>query len=248
VLPVAAYLLGIVAGAQASVARQLVAPAEQLLGLEITELTRSRVRLVDAFDSERRRIERDLHDGAQQRLVALSMTLGMARLDLPEGEAAELIAKAHDQAGQALQEIRGLIHGIYPQVLIDHGLGAAIADAADRCPVPVELDVDLKARTSKEIESAAYFTVAEALTNIVRHSGASRARIEAGYRDGRLVIEIADNGRGGADADAGSGLSGLADRISMLDGRLVLASPPGGPTLLRVEIPCDAPEPENRPG
>ncbi|MFI6855485.1 sensor histidine kinase [Streptomyces sp. NPDC050416] len=233
-----AYLLGVAAGARAGLARLLIAPREADLGARMVELARSRVRLVDAFEAERRRIERDLHDGAQQRLVALTMTLGLARLDAPPGPLADQLTKAHEQAGTALAELRELIHGIHPKVLADYGLEAAVADAADRSAVPVDVDLELPGRLSQAVEAAAYFVVCEALANVGRHSGASRAEVSGAHRDGRLVLRIRDDGRGGARAGEGSGLTGLADRVSVLDGRLSLSSPPGGPTLLRVEIPC----------
>lgn len=237
-LALGTYLLGVAAGARAGLTRLLIAPREDQLDARVIELTQSRVRLVDAFEAERRRIERDLHDGAQQRLVALTMTLGLARLDAPPGPLADQLARAHDESGRALQELRELIHGIHPQVLADYGLEAAVADAADRSAVPVDVDLRLPARLPASVEAAGYFVVCEALANIGRHSGASRARVAGGHRDGRLLLEIHDDGRGGARAGAGSGLTGLADRVSVLDGRLTLSSPVGGPTLLRVEIPC----------
>ncbi|WP_461080941.1 sensor histidine kinase [Streptomyces deserti] len=233
-----AYLLGVAAGARAELTRLLIAPREGDLNARVVELTRSRVRLVDAFEAERRRIERDLHDGAQQRLVALTMLLGLARLDAPPGPLADQLARAHEEAGRALEELRELIHGIHPKVLADYGLEAAVADAADRSAVPVDVDVELPGRLPQAVEAAAYFVVCEALANVARHSGAHRAQVTGGHRDGRLFLEVRDDGRGGAEAGAGSGLTGLADRVSVLDGRLSLSSPPGGPTLLRVEIPC----------
>ncbi|MER7477839.1 sensor domain-containing protein [Streptomyces sp. NPDC126510] len=238
-LAVGAWLLGVVAGARAGLTRLLIAPREADLGARVVELARSRVRLVDAFEAERRRIERDLHDGAQQRLVALTMTLGLARLDAPPGPLADQLAKAHREAGTALAELRELIQGIHPKVLADYGLEAAVADAADRSAVPVDVDLELPGRLSPAVEAAAYFVVCEALANVGRHSGASRAEVSGGHRDGRLLLRIRDDGRGGARAGEGSGLTGLADRVSVLEGRLSLSSPPGGPTLLRVEIPCE---------
>ncbi len=234
-----AYALGVAAGARAGLTRLLIASREGELGARVVELARSRVRLVDAFEAERRRIERDLHDGAQQRLVALTMALGLARLDAPPGPLADQLAKAHEEAGKALAELRELIHGVHPKVLTDYGLQAAVADAADRCVVPVDVDLALPGRPPQAVESAAYFVVCEALANVARHSGAGRARVSGGHRGGRLVLEVSDDGRGGADPSAGSGLTGLADRVSVLDGRLALTSPPGGPTLLRVEFPCE---------
>jgi signal transduction histidine kinase len=243
---VGAYVLGTAAGARAGLTRLLIASREGELGAEVVELARSRARLVDAFEAERRRIERDLHDGAQQRLVALTMVLALARLDVPAGPLADQLDKAHEEAGKALAELRELIHGIHPKVLTDYGLQAAVADAADRCVVPVDVDLELPGRPARAVESAAYFVVCEALANVARHSGADRARVSGGHRDGRLFLEVRDDGRGGADPSAGSGLVGLADRVSVLDGRLVLTSPPDGPTLLRVEFPCELTEPADR--
>jgi signal transduction histidine kinase len=238
-LAVSGYVLGAVAAGRAELTRVLLVPADPERQERVAELVRSRVRLVDAFEAERRRIERDLHDGAQQRLVALSMTLGLARLDAPPGPLADQLAKAHDEAGKALAELRDLIHGIHPKVLADHGLGAAVADAADRSALPVDVTLDLPGRLPEAVEAAAYFVVCEALANIGRHSGASRAEVTGRHDGGLLALEVRDDGRGGADAGRGSGLTGLADRVSVLDGTISLSSPPGGPTLLRVEIPCE---------
>ncbi|MFG2817541.1 sensor histidine kinase [Streptomyces sp. NPDC048410] len=240
------YLLGVMAGARAGLTRLLIASREGELGAEVVELARSRARLVHAFEAERRRIERDLHDGAQQRLVALTLALGLARLDTPPGPLADQLTRAHEEAGNALAELRELIQGIYPKVLTDYGLQAAVSDAADRCVIPVDVDLELPGRPAEAVESAAYFVVCEALANVAKHSGADRARVSGGHRDGRLFLEVRDDGRGGADPSAGSGLTGLADRVSVLDGRLALTSPPGGPTLLRVEFPCELTEAAER--
>jgi signal transduction histidine kinase len=221
---------------RAALARLLLAPSEAEAERRLGEVTRSRARLVAAFEAERRRIERDLHDGAQQRLVSLSMTLGLARLDAPP-ELADRLSAAHREADQVLGELRELIHGIHPQVLADYGLPDALADAADRSAVPVELDVDLP-RFAESVESAAYFAVREALANIGRHSGAERAWITGRYTDGRLRVEVRDDGTGGADPARGTGLTGLADRLAVLDGTLTVHSPAGGPTVLSLEIPC----------
>lgn len=245
-LALGAYVLGVAAGARAELTRLLIAPRDAELGAKVIELTWSRVRLVDAFETERRRIERDLHDGAQQRMVALTMALGLARLDAPPGALADQLAKAHEEAGKALAELRELIHGIHPKVLADYGLEAAVADAADRSAVPVDVDLELPGRLPQAVEAAAYFVVCEALANVAKHSGADRARVAGGHADGRLSLEVRDDGRGGAAAGGGTGLTGLADRVSVLDGRLSLSSPPGGPTLLCVEIPCDPCEPTDR--
>ncbi|MFJ8110344.1 sensor histidine kinase [Streptomyces sp. NPDC096132] len=247
-LAAGAYALGAAAGARAALTRRTVAPPGGGPQSRVVELTRSRARLVDAFEAERRRIERDLHDGAQQRLVALTMALGLARLDAPPGgPLAEQLTRAHEEAGAALAELRELIHGIHPKVLADYGLEAAVADAADRSPVPVDVEFALPApRLPQAVEAAAYFVVREALANVARHSGAARARVQARVAEpgdgGLLVLEVTDDGRGGADSARGTGLTGLADRVSVLDGRLSVTSPPGGPTLLRVEIPCEPSE------
>jgi signal transduction histidine kinase len=234
-----AYLLTAWAGARAALARLILAPREAELGERLVEVTRSRARLVDAFELERRRIERDLHDGAQQRLVALTVALGLARLDLPAGSpAAARVHEAREQAKQALTELRELIRGVHPQVLADRGLGAAVADAAGRSPVKVDVDVSLPRRLPGTIEVTAYFAVCEALANIARHSQASRASVRGRLLDDVLTVEVRDDGVGGADPAAGTGLAGLADRIAVVEGRLLLSSPAGGPTLLRVEIPC----------
>jgi signal transduction histidine kinase len=238
-LPVGAYPLTAWAGARTALARLVLAPREAELDERLVEVTRSRARLVDAFEVERRRIERDLHDGAQQRLVALTVALGLARLDLPPGSpAAARVDEAHDQAKQALTELRELIRGVHPQVLADRGLPAAIQDAAGRSPVRVDVDVALPRRLSATVEVAAYFAVCEALANVARHSRATRASVRGRLLDELLVVEVRDDGVGGADPAAGSGLAGLADRIAVVEGRLLLSSPDGGPTLLRVEIPC----------
>ncbi|MET8697569.1 sensor domain-containing protein [Kitasatospora sp. NPDC004723] len=236
-LPLSGYPPALVAAARAGLVRLLLGPDRQ--ERRIGELVRSRARLVDAFEAERRRIERDLHDGAQQRLVALRMTLGLARLDAPlAGPLAARLADAHREAGEVLAGLRELINGIHPQVLTDRGLPEACADAADRSPVPVSTRFALPARLPAPVESAGYFAVTEALANIAKHSGASAASVEGRYADGRLTIEVADDGRGGADPGRGTGLTGLADRVAVVDGTLTVSSPPGGPTLVRVEIPC----------
>ncbi|MFD6417864.1 sensor histidine kinase [Streptomyces sp. NPDC060194] len=232
------YPLRAYAGARAALTRLLLAPDGRA---ELTEVTASRARLVAAFEAERRRIERDLHDGAQQRLVALTMRLGLARLDAPAGgPLAEELARAHEEAGLVLTELRELIRGIHPQVLTDYGLAAALTDAADRSPVPVDTVADGLPRLPGAVETAAYFAVSEGLANVAKHSGASRARLTARHERGRLWVELGDDGRGGADGAHGSGLTGLADRLAVLDGTLTITSPPGGPTVVRLEIPCPA--------
>ncbi|MFD0414042.1 sensor histidine kinase [Streptomyces sp. NPDC127108] len=252
------YPLGAYAAARAALARLLLAPREAESRALLAEVTRSRARLVTAFEAERRRVERDLHDGAQQRLVALSMTLGLARLDAePDSPLAARLATAHGEADAVLAELRELIRGIHPQVLADYGLPAAIEDAADRSPVPVDVDVDVDTgagtdtgtplpRLPEPVESAAYFAVREALTNVAKHSGASRAAVHVRHARGTLRLTVRDDGTGGADPARGSGLTGLADRLAVLDGTLTVTSPPGGPTVLTLEIPC-TPRPPSGP-
>jgi signal transduction histidine kinase len=226
------------AGARAAMARAILAPREtDDLGERLVEVTRSRARLVDAFEIERRRIERDLHDGAQQRLVALTMQLGIARLEASAGSpVSEPLAKAHELAKQALTELRELIRGVHPQILADRGLAAAVEDVAGRSPIPVDVDIRLPVRPPEPIEVTAYFVVVEALANVVKHSGATRAEVTASVLDGRLRLRVFDNGLGGADPAAGTGLAGLVDRAAVVDGTVALSSPAGGPTVLQVEF------------
>jgi signal transduction histidine kinase len=242
-LPLVPYLVTLVAGADATMARALLFTGpDDNLRAELTEVSASRARLADAFEAERRRIERDLHDGAQQRLVSLTMQLGLARLDLPpDSPAAATVAAAHDQAKQLMAELRELIHGIQPQILTDLGLPAALDELADQSAIPVTVDAPLCGRLPVQAENTAYFAVAEALTNIAKHSGATQASVQALIRDRTLIVEVTDNGRGGADRGRGSGLTGLTDRAAVAGGRMLLSSPPGGPTVLRVEVPCRNP-------
>jgi signal transduction histidine kinase len=214
----------------------------------ITELQVSRAGAVDAAAGELRRIERDLHNGAQARLVALAMEIGMAReqLESDPAAAAVMLAGAHEDAKTALVELRDLARGIHPAILTDRGLDAAVSALAARCPVPCAVVIDLPGRLSAAVESAAYFTVAEALANVAKHSGATRCEIVGAVMDRRLVVEVRDDGRGGAEEGRGTGLSGLRGRVEALDGRLSVApwpdgggAPAHGPgTILRAELPC----------
>ncbi|MEW1612386.1 MULTISPECIES: sensor domain-containing protein [unclassified Streptomyces] len=237
-LPLLAYPLGLLAVGRAQLTRLLLDASPHQDDVRVAELSRSRMRLVTAFEAERRRIERDLHDGAQQRLVALSMRLGLARLDAREEPLAGLLAEAHGEAQAALVELRELIQGIHPRVLTDRGLAAAIEDIADRSPVPVDLDLDLPHRFLEAVESAVYFAVFEALANVAKHSRATRVTVEARVDQGQLVVHVRDNGVGGADEADGTGLEGVADRISVLGGHLLVSSPSGGPTVFRLLVPC----------
>ncbi len=213
---------------------------EQELAERVSTLTESRSRVIDAVAEERRRIERDLHDGAQQRLVALAMDLGMAKekfVSDPDAARA-LVAEAHDQAKRAISELRDLVRGLHPAVLTDRGLDAAISALAGRSPVPVSVDVDLPGRLPDAIETNAYFVVAEALANVAKHSQATEARVIVRREGKLLLIEIADNGVGGAVPARGTGLSGLRGRVGAMDGKLLVSSPAGGPTWIRAELPC----------
>lgn len=239
-LVVSAYAVTMLAVAQGGLTRLLLDPQPAGLAAAVTELRRSRVGLVDAFETERRRIERDLHDGVQQRLVALTMTLGRAELDVPDGPALDLVREAHRQAEGALEELRSTVRGIHPPVLADHGLAAAVHEIADRSPVPVDTEIALAGRLPAAVEAAAYFVVSEALTNVVRHSSARSAQVHAWTQDGRLLLTVVDDGIGGADIDSGTGLAGLALRLEALDGQLLVTSPVGGPTEVRMECPVDA--------
>ncbi|GIF63932.1 histidine kinase [Asanoa ishikariensis] len=228
------YAITALACGQAALVRQLLDPPEARLVEAVAQLRKSRSGLVDAFETERRRIERDLHDGVQQRLVALTMTLGSAELDLPSGPGLELVREAHQQAEQALADLRTTIRGIHPQVLTDHGLAAAVHEIAGRSPVPVHLDLAVEGRLPPAIEAAAYFFVSESLTNVAKHAHARSAQVHAWTSDGTLVVSVVDDGIGGADPQAGTGLAGLRARLDALDGELDVTSPAGGPTQVRM--------------
>ena len=212
---------------------------EAQLRARVEELRTSRARLVAAGTAERRRLERNLHDGAQQRLVALSLTMRLAQSKLREHpDAAEkLMAGAQHELSLALEELRELARGIHPAILSDRGLPAALEALAGRSPVPVELAPPPRERLPASVEAAAYFVVAEALTNVAKYANASEARVSVARANGHAVVEVADDGVGGADPARGSGLRGLADRVAALDGRLELQSPEGAGTVLRAEIP-----------
>ena len=236
-----------VAGFDSWLAARLLGPsASVVLARRVASLTRSRAEIVEATDAERRRIERDLHDGAQQRLVSLAMNLGRARAKsagAPE-ELRQAIADAHDEAKQALVELRDLVRGLHPAVLNDRGLDAALSGLAARSPVPVRLRVDVASRCGPTIEAVAYFVVSEALTNVAKHAAATRAEVAVARTGDRLRIVVTDDGRGGAAAPpgsaAGTGLRGLAQRAAAVDGTLTIVSPPGGPTTITAELPCES--------
>lgn len=229
------------AAVDAQMARQMLGMTRsEELEMRITDLAASRDSTVDAADAERRRIERDLHDGAQQRITALAVNLGIARAtltDLPE-PGARALAEAHEEAKQALNDLRDLVRGLHPAVLEDRGLDAALSAVAARSPVPVRVRVDMDRRVDRDIEAVAYFVVSEALTNVARHSGAGHASVEVVLREDDLRLTVTDDGDGGADPANGTGLRGLADRVRSVDGTFSLTSPPGGPTTIEAELPC----------
>ncbi len=231
------------AAAELEMVRALLTPSgAELLTAKVSSLTESRARVVDAADAERRRIERDLHDGTQQHLVSLAMNLGMAKekLDSDPEAARQLVADAHQQAKDSITELRNVVRGVYPAVLTDRGLDAALSALAARSPVPVRLQVDLPRRPNPTAEAIAYFVVSESLTNVARHSGARSATVYVEQSGDRLKLAIVDDGRGGAVEAAGSGLTGLRDRVAAVDGRFTLTSPPGGGTTIAVEVPCES--------
>ena len=201
------------------------------------QLAASRARIVEASDAERRRLERNLHDGAQQRLVSLSLLLRLAARRVKEDpETTAQLERAADELAQALQELRELARGIHPAVLTERGLAPALQALAARAPLPVELVVP-EERLPAPVEAAAYYLVSEALANVAKHADASGVRVSVARDDGRVAVEVADDGVGGADPQRGTGLRGLADRLGALDGSLSLDSPPGSGTTLRAEIP-----------
>ncbi len=222
-------------------ARLFLAPTINAeLRLRVTQLTVTRADTVDAQAAELRRIERDLHDGVQARLVSLSLMIGLADrlIDCRPAEAHTLLAEARESSGTALIELRHLVRGIHPPVLAERGLGGAVRALALSLPVPIRVDVDLPGRTDTPVESAAYFAVAEALTNMIRHSGAQTGSVSIRHADGALTIVVTDDGAGGADPDAGTGLRGIERRLAAFDGTITLSSPAGGPTVITMEVPC----------
>jgi signal transduction histidine kinase len=241
VLLIAPFVARAVSWLDVRAARALLGPNRSAeLERRVETLSESRAGVVDAADTERRRIERDLHDGAQQRLVSLAMNLGMARENLTElpPAAQRVIAEAHDEAKEALAELRALIRGLHPAVLEDRGLDAALSGIAARAPLPVRVTVDVPARATPTIEAVAYFVVSECLTNIARHAQAGRAEVAVRRAGDTLLIRVFDDGVGGAAPGAGSGLASLAQRARSVDGRLAIDSPAGGPTIITVELPC----------
>ena len=236
----APWLTAAVGALDARAARALLGPSRaEELQLRVEQLTQTRAGAVDAADAERRRLERDLHDGTQQRLVSLAIRLGMARATPADAAQAHLvIAEAHEETKAALSELRNLIRGLHPPVLEDRGLDAALSGVTARMPIPVRLTVDVPRRPPPTIEAVAYFVVSEGLTNITKHAQATQAEVFVQRAGDRLHIIVSDDGVGGAAPGGGTGLAGLAKRAESVDGTFEIASPPGGPTLLTVDLPC----------
>ncbi|WP_432940019.1 sensor histidine kinase [Kribbella sp. CA-253562] len=247
-------VMGIAGVSQLDVAlarRHLTPSAEDVLARRVSELTLSRAEVVQVVNDERRRIERDLHDGVQQRLVALGLLLSRARRSRDPGRAADLVRQAHEESEQALADLRDVAWRVYPTVLDQLGLRDVVAVLAERSSIPVTLTYDLPTRPPAAVETAVYFVISEALTNATKHSGAQRIRISVqaavpaapfGFtpetEPASVVVTVTDDGRGGADP-SGRGLTGLAGRVAAYDGTFTIDSPPGGPTTIRAELPCE---------
>ncbi|MBD9735384.1 sensor domain-containing protein, partial [Streptomyces sp. H28] len=236
--PVLPYLARGMADVDRAMVRGLLSPSDEL-ERRIAELESDRGVVVDTAAADLRRIERDLHDGAQARLVNLAMGLGLAKEKLTEDPdaAAAMVEEAHGEVKLALQELRDLARGIHPAVLTDRGLDAALSSVATRCTVPVKVTVDLAERPAAAIEGIAYFTVSELLQNVSKHSGARSASVDVWRTDDRLLVQVWDDGRGGASLERGTGMRGLADRLGAVDGLFVVDSPEGGPTTVTAELP-----------
>ncbi|MEU6645867.1 sensor histidine kinase [Saccharomonospora sp. NPDC046836] len=240
-VPIAVWVVPAIGWLHGRLALALLGPPRaQRLEAKASRLQASRARGVDAAEAERRRIERDLHDGAQQRLVAVAMSLGRAKSKLNNDPEAlrELIDEAHTDAKLAVSELRDLARGIYPAVLADRGLDAALSAQAAKAPIHVDVAVDVEPRPPAAVETTAYFIVGEALTNIAKHARASEAVVKVWRTDDTVVVEVTDNGQGGASLRPGGGLAGLADRAATIDGVISVVSPPGGPTVIRADLPC----------
>ncbi|MEV7075486.1 sensor domain-containing protein [Streptomyces sp. NPDC093990] len=236
--PVLPFIARGLANVDRAMVRGLLSPSDEL-ERRIAELESDRGVVVDTAAADLRRIERDLHDGAQARLVNLAMGLGLAKEKLLEDPeyAQAMVEEAHGEVKLALQELRDLARGIHPAVLTDRGLDAALSSVASRCTVPVKVTADLDARPVAAIEGIAYFTVSELLQNISKHSGARSASVDVWRAEDRLLIQVWDDGRGGARLDGGTGMRGLAERLDAVDGLFVIDSPPGGPTVVTAELP-----------
>jgi signal transduction histidine kinase len=255
VLVVLLYAVTALATVHDMAARALLADRAGELEHRVEELTDSRRALLDGFDAERRRIERDLHDGAQQQLTVLSMNIGLLSVDLDAAERdgrdlgalRQALDRISGSVDDAVEALRASIRGIHPRVLVDHGLGAAVDELAARSPLSVHVAVDLPVRPPARVETAAYFVVSEALTNAARHGGAASVQVTAGTTDDRFWLEVADNGVGGAVASPGGGLDGLRERAAVLGGSFHVDSPSGGPTVLRFTAPVHGEHLRDRP-
>ncbi|TQK52538.1 signal transduction histidine kinase [Streptomyces sp. SLBN-118] len=236
--PVLPFIARGLTNADRAMVRGLLSPSDEL-ERRIAELESDRGVVVDTAAADLRRIERDLHDGAQARLVALAMGLGLAKEKLLEDpdSAAAMVDEAHGEVKLALQELRDLARGIHPAVLTDRGLDAALSSVASRCTAPVKVTVDLAERPAAAIEGIAYFTVSELLQNVSKHAQAKNVAVDVWRAKDRLLIQVTDDGRGGARLDGGTGMSGLAERLGAVDGLFVLDSPVGGPTVVTAELP-----------
>jgi signal transduction histidine kinase len=240
-IPVLVRLASVFATGHATVARMLLSAEPDASADQLVEVTRSRARMADAFDAERRRIERDLHDVAQQRLVSLTMQLGLAKIDLSDDSPAAAAVNAALEHGKTLMaELRDLVRGISPLTLRELGLRAAVEELAEGSPMRITVDV-VSGRYSPGVETVAFAAVSEALANTAKHAAPiGQAAVTARRTGDLLTVEVRDEGPGGADPSRGSGLTGLADRAAAAGGRLLMSSPAGGPTILRVELPCES--------
>jgi signal transduction histidine kinase len=239
--------LGVVLAGHAFFVPTVSSSREQALVERVDVLTRTRKDALDVQVAEMRRVERDLHDGAQARLVSLGMSLGMADelLDSDPYEAHRLLAEARTAASDALGDLRALVRGILPPVLADRGLGGAVEALVLASPIPVETTVELPAeRLPAPVESAAYFAVAEAITNVIKHSGGRAAWVRLRHVDGLLLMVVGDDGQGGVDPSLGSGLRGIRHRLEVFDGKVKISSPSGGPTVVTMEVPCESSSPK----
>jgi signal transduction histidine kinase len=244
------YAIGPLMRLRSAIDQRLLSPGvTERLERRVEQLTETRADLVDHSAAELRRLERDLHDGAQARLVALSLSLGMADsvLDSDPEAARKLVNDARETTDAALGELRSVVRGIHPPVLADRGLAGAVQALALDMAVPVRVDADLPGRPPAPVESAVYFAVAECLANIGKHAAADNAWIRLSHSDGRLRVDIGDDGRGGADPVAGTGMSGVMRRLGAFDGTMMVSSPEGGPTIVTLEVPCDLSSPRTTP-
>ena len=230
-------------------ARLLTPGVTERLERRVEQLTETRADAVDHSAAELRRLERDLHDGAQARLVALSLSLGMADsvMDKDPDAARKLVSDARETTDAALGELRSVVRGIHPPVLADRGLSGAVQALALDMAVPVWVEADLDGRPPAPVESAVYFAVAECLANIGKHAAAENAWIRLGHADGMLRVEVGDDGRGGADPHGGTGVTGVMRRLGAFDGSMMVSSPVGGPTIVTLEVPCALSSPRTTP-